>query len=76
MMMATPDDILLHDLEAYFKEADLPPTISFAPGSTITNVRRFIEAQFSCARAEGQSPVRKLAVERLQQLRRILETNN
>jgi len=71
-MQALTDENTLKELKEFFGMATLPGKISMAPGSTITDVPKFIEAQFNYAGAEGNSPIRKLALERLLQLRSIL----
>jgi hypothetical protein len=69
------DENILKELEDFFKKTSLPDRVTIAPGSVIIDVRKFIEAQFSRARAEGSSPVRRLSVERLQILRSLLENH-
>lgn len=60
-------------LEAYFEGLVLPETIRLAPGTTVSNVRKFIAAQFAVIRGDNNWPVRRPAYERLLLLKAILE---
>lgn len=70
------DENLLKELEDFFNTTLLPNRVTIAPGSVVIDVRKFIDAQLSRARAEGSSPVRRLSVERLQILRSLLKDSD
>lgn len=73
MQGTSTDEQNLIELEAYLQTASLPKKVDLVVGSSIIDVPKFIETQLNYARSDGNSPVRKLALERLLRLRAILE---
>ena len=59
----------INDLEAYFKNANLPATVQLDVGSKIEHVQKFIESHLNVLRNNGASGIYEVFYTRLLQLK-------
>jgi hypothetical protein len=65
-------DKQINELEEFFKKVKLPTTVELEEGSTIVNVRQFIDSHLKVLRNNGDKPMYEVFFNRLLRLKEIL----